>query len=227
MEELLKTLIALNNEKIHTISIGKAIEVNNEKMTCTIKILQFLPFRKKLVEIPEIFDVPLIQPLWNKQFLIKAPFEKGDKFIIGFTQVDSYTALESNEPKKQDSNRTFSIDDAIILHYLPQNSSDLENQFPNDLLLLDRKNNHHIRLGDEGINILGNSKFKGDLNIIGAVSIIGDVNINGVTTINGNTTINGKLTVSEVVESADLITPVAAFNTHFHLIPNGQTSTTK
>lgn len=170
-KKLIQGYLGTELEKIHTIAIAKANSIDNTKMTCTIEILQFLTFRKELKEMPKIYNIPLTQPLWGSRFVIKAPFAKDDKFIIGFSEADIYAAISSNDVRKQETKRRYSLDDILILGYLPKNNFDRIKEFEEDLLLMDRETGHHIRIGDGGINIKGDTKCKGNMDVEGELNV--------------------------------------------------------
>ncbi len=194
LKNLIQAFLGTELEKVHTLALGKAVEVNNKKMTCTIKIIQHFIFRGEPREVPPLFNIPLTQPLWNSRFIIKAPFMEGDKFFIGFTEVDSYAAISSNDVRKQETRRRYSIDDAVILGYLPKNGFDRVEEFQDDLLFMDRKNDFHIRIGDEGINTKGPFTHKGSMIVEGPLAV------------------TEAITVGETVTCKDLITEKGNFN---------------
>lgn len=181
-KKLIQGYLGTELEKIHTIAIAKANSVDNKKMTCTIEILQFLTFRNELKEMPKIYNIPLTQPLWGSRYAIKAPFSKDDKFIIGFSEADTYAAISSNDVRKQETKRRYSLDDILIIGYLPKNNFDRVNEFQEDLLLIDRKTGHHIRIGDEGINIKGDTMCKGNMIVEGALGVTEDITAGGIVT---------------------------------------------
>ncbi|GLI57715.1 hypothetical protein PM10SUCC1_32290 [Propionigenium maris DSM 9537] len=182
IKKLIQNFLGTELEKIHTLAIGKATSVDNEKMICTIEVLQYFSFRGELHEVPKVFNVPLTQPLWGGRYVIKAPFQEEDKFIIGFTEVDSYAAVSGNNVRKQETRRRYSLDDTIILGYLPKNGFDRVKEFQNDLLLIDRQTGYHIRIGDEGINTKGPFNHQGSMVVNGPLGVTEDITAGGTVT---------------------------------------------
>lgn len=151
---------------IRTCNLGKIEKYDHKKMKAEVQLLVKQSYKDgEEEEVSLLIEVP-VALVKAGPFIIRPPYKKGDIVLIGFADTDIENAIMTGEIQGPNSDKAFSVDDAIVIHGINVWNNDLPDEHSKDLVIAKDDFTSKIVMkenGDIDIVAAGNVNIKGAL----------------------------------------------------------------
>ena len=179
-----QTILNEGLNDIHTSWIGKIYDVDNKKRTASVKFLQkaVRTLKNDVFQTvpPDLTEVPLLPVFSSNNFEIYVPYSNDDKVLIIVLERPFEEPFSSNEVSEQQRFGRMEIAYSVVVRSLPENMSSETQNNAEKIQILNKKNETSIILG-ESIEITGDVKINGSLNVSSDITSETDVIAGGKT----------------------------------------------
>lgn len=127
---------------------------------------------------PPILGVP-VAPTRCGGFILRPWYEPGDVGAVLYMDHDLDSALAGGGECEPNTERTHAPDDAVFVGGVVAGGKQM-GAIPDGLAIAREDGGLYIVITKEGIKILGNATWEGDIDVTGHVTITGELIVNGI-----------------------------------------------
>jgi hypothetical protein len=207
INELVKELIDNSLQDLHVALPAKIEKYDPQKMRAEVVPLAKKKLNDQEFEMPKILEVPVAH-LNAGPFIIRPPYQKGDKVQILFNERALDNLLISGDPESTEYERKHSLDDAVVIKGLKtEQEADLPSEENDSLYLANIDTNSRVFIRKNGDIVANNEDNK--VNMIKGGDMKAAVANNLIANVSGNVEVtsekNVNITCTNAVINADAI----------------------